>query len=359
MQRIGRDPAFMRRRLLAGAATLASAAVLNPARAQGSGLTVAVYAGQSSQLWRDVIAAPFSAQTGIRTEIFESALPAASIAQARGRPQFDAAVIANYSAPGLAARNLLEELTPDDIPAIRQVPELYWPRTSAGRLVGMPVYFSFYGIAYNNELARPADFASWNDLLDPKWRGKLSMSRANFVAAYDLTLYSKLNGGDERNIEPGIPPIRRLASNVLSVYTSMASLQSQLGRGEVIASPFYSTQVGMLKRSGVRNVDIAIPREGALNLSYMVVIPKGARNVAGAKRLLNAVLEPGPQVAFARDSLTFPMNPNVPLPAEVQQELGGSTEQMMARNYSPDWWVVGTHLPDRTRLVEEILQAGR
>jgi putative spermidine/putrescine transport system substrate-binding protein len=348
-----------RRTLLSGATTLATAAVIPSARAQGAGLTIAVYAGQSSQLWRDVVAVPFAQQTGIRTEIFESALPAASIAQSRGRPQFDAAVIANYSAPGLVERNLLEELTVDDIPAVRQVPERYWTRSSSGKLLGMPIYFSFYGIAFNTELVKAEDFASWNDLLDPKWRGKLSMSRANFVAAYDLTLFSKLNGGDERNIEPGIPPIRRLASNVLSVYTSMASLQSQLGRGEVVASPFYSTQVGMLKRSGVRNVDITIPREGAMNLSYMLVIPKGARNVAGAKRLLSSVLDPAPQIAFARDSLSFPMNANVALPADVQQELGGTTEQMMARNYSPDWWIVGSALPQRTRLVEEILQGGR
>jgi putative spermidine/putrescine transport system substrate-binding protein len=345
--------------MMGGAATLTAAAILPSARAQGAGLTIAVYAGQSSDLWRRVVAQPFTEQTGIRTEIFESALPAASIAQSRGRPQFDAAIIANYSAPGLATRNLLEELTPADIPAISQVPERYWTRNPSGKLLGMPVYFSFYGIAFNSELVKESDFASWNDLLDPKWRGKLSMSRANFVAAYDLTLYSKLNGGDERNIDPGVPAIRRLASNVLSVYTSMASLQSQLGRGEVVASPFYSTQVGMLKRSGVRNVDITIPREGALNLSYMLVIPKGAPNVAGAKRLLNAVLDPVPQIAFARESMTFPMNPSVSLPADVQEELGGTSEQMMTRNYSPDWWIVGSHLPQRTRLVEELLQAGR
>ncbi|WP_431285671.1 ABC transporter substrate-binding protein [Humitalea sp. 24SJ18S-53] len=344
-----------RRGLLGGAAAL----VAGSARAQAPGMTIAVYAGSSSAMWRDQVAAPFSAQSGIRTEIFESALPASSIAQSRGRPQFDAAVVANYSAPGLAERNLLEELTVEDIPAIRQVPEQYWTRNAAGKIIGMPVYFSFYGIAYNSELVRAADFASWNDLLDPKWKGKLSMSRASFVAAYDLTLYSKLAGGTDANIDPGIPSIRRLASNVLSVYTSMSSLQSQLSRGEVVAAPFYSTQVGMMKRSGVRNVDIVIPREGAMNLSYMLVIPKGARNMASAKRLLNSILEPAYQTAFAQEALSFPMNPTVDLPADVQAVLGGTTQEMMARNYSPDWWVVGSALPQRTRMIEELLQSSR
>jgi|GEM_PF-7057646 len=72
-----------------------------------------------------------------------------------------------------------------------------------------------------------------------------------------------------------------------------------------------------------------------MNLSYMLVIPKGARNVAGAKRLLCAVLDPAPRIAFARDSLSFPMNASVALPAEVQRELGATTEEMMSGNYRP------------------------
>jgi len=349
-------PAWTRRGLLGASATSLAAPGL---RAQESAITIAIYAGSSAALWRDRIAGPFTAQTGVKLEVFEAALPAAAVAQARGRPQFDVALIANYSAPGLAARNLLEDVTPEAIPAIRDIPERYWTRNTAGKLIGMPIYFSFYGIVYNTDLASAADFASWNDLLDPKWKGKLSMSRASFVAAYDLTLFSHLNGGTDANIEPGIPSIRRLASNVLGVYTSMSSLQSQLGRGEVVASPFYSTQVQLMKRAGIRNVDIVIPREGGMNLSYMLVIPKGARNVDGARKLLNTIVEPAYQIAFARESSSFPMNPKVTLPQDVQQELGGTTEQMMARNYSPDWWIIGSALPQRTRMIEEVLQTAR
>jgi guanylate kinase len=43
-------------------------------------------------------------------------------------------------------------------------------------------------------------------------------------------------------------------------------------------------------------------------------------------------------------------------PEALQRELGGSVQDMMARNVSADWYVVGSHLEERTRRVEELIQ---
>lgn len=90
-----------RRAVLGGlGATLAAPAVL---RAQSAGsVTIATFPGVSGALWRDAVAVPFTAQSGIRTEVFEAALPSMSIYQARGKPQFDVAVVANSRAPASA-----------------------------------------------------------------------------------------------------------------------------------------------------------------------------------------------------------------------------------------------------------------
>ncbi len=341
--------------LLAAALVLAGSAA--PGRAQSKpSVMVAVYPGVGEKMWREQVAVPFAKASGIPTDVFGPALPAAAVAQAEGHPQFNAALIAAYSFPGLAARGLLEELTPDDIPAIRNIPERFWPKTPDGKLIGMPVYFSIYGIAFNTELAKASDFQSWNNLLDKKWKGQVSMSRPSFVAAYDVTLQSKLNGGDERNVEPGYGFVEKLARNVLSVYTSMASLESQLGRGEVVASPFYSSEIKMMQRGGAPGIDIVIPREGGLMLPYMLVIPKGAENIAAAKKLLNAIVEPNYQIAFAREADEWPINPNVVLPEALQKEMGGTVEEAMAHNQTADWYVVGSALEERTRHVEELIQ---
>jgi putative spermidine/putrescine transport system substrate-binding protein len=326
------------------------------ALAETSDVTIAVYAGLAEKTWQKVLAEPMAASGGVRIKVFGSALPAASVAQAEGHPDFDIALIAAYSAPGLVKRDLVQILTPDEMPAIRKVPERLWPRTPDGKLMGMPVYYSIYGIAYNTELAKPADFQSWTNLLDARWKGQVSMSRASFVAAYDVTLFAKLNGGDEQNVEPGYRFVEKLARNVLSVYTSMASLESQLGRGEVVAAPFYSNEVKSLRRSGVSNIDITIPKEGGLMLPYLLIIPKGAAHSEAAMRVLNAVVEPKYQIGFAQEAGDWPINPEVELPDALQHELGGSVQDMMARNISADWYVVGSHLEERTHRVEELIQ---
>jgi len=319
-------------------------------------LVIASYAGESARLWQQAVAEPFTKETGMPTSIFESPLPSASVASAQGQPQFHAAIIGAYQVPNIESQ--IEQLTPDDVPNIKEIPEKYWVRTSSGKLAGVPIYFSYLGIAYNTDLAKAADFTSWNDLAARKWKDRISISRPVFVAAYDLTLYAKLAGGDENDIKPGIDLLSRIAGNALNVYTSMASVQAQLGRGEVVATPFYSTQIILLRRAGVTNVDLTTPKEGGLLLSYLLVIPKGAKNLEGAKKLLNAAIRPDYQLRLA-DGGVWPINPNTKLTPELEKQMGGTLQDAMARNYAPNWYTVGKANPERTRLVEDIIEKAR
>jgi len=353
--------AITRRGLAAhGLAALAAAMGAPAARAQASPrIIVATYPGLGTRSWRSIVTDPFSKQSGIATEVFETALPAAAIAQAEGRPQFNAAVIAAYQTPNLVKRGLLELFTPDDLPGIRRVPEKFWLRTPEGLLMGVPVYFALFGIAYSTDLVKPADFKSWNNLLDPQWKGQLSISRPNFLAAYDVNLYAHLNGGSEHNIQPGLDFLRKLIPQALNVYNSMASIEAQLGRGEVAAAPFYANEVAMLRRHGTSEVGVVIPDEGGLVLPYLLVAPKGGPDPGAAKQLLNAILEPQYQAGFSQDSLTWPMNPATTLPAALVQEMGGSTDQILARNYSPDWWTIGSNLAENTKTIDALMHSVR
>ena len=317
---------------------------------------IATYAGLGTALWKRIVTEPFTKETGVVADVFESALPAASVAQAEGRPQFDLALVAAYSVPGLIKRNLVELLTPDNIPGIRNVPERMWLRTPEGRLMGMPVYFGLFGIAYNTELAKPSDFSSWKSLLDPKWKGEISITRPNFLAAYDVQLYAKLGGGSETNLQPGYDFLRKLVPQTLNFYSSMASLEAQLERGEVVAAAFYANEIAMLRRKGSTEVAMRIPDEGGLILPYLLILPKGAAHPEAAKQLMNAIVEPRYQAAFAQESLVWPMNDKTPLPDGLRKEMGMSAEEAVARNISLDWWTVGSNLQAETYKIETMLQ---
>ncbi|WP_342643648.1 extracellular solute-binding protein [Rhodoligotrophos ferricapiens] len=321
-------------------------------------VTIATYGGDFAKSWRETVAEPFEKSTEIKTEIFETPSPASAVESSQGRPTFQLAITAGYSANRLAAAGKVEELDPKDIPNLAKIPPEYLVKAPSGRLAGIPVNFEYLGIAYNTDMAKPSDFSSWNNLLDPKWKDQISMSRASYVAAYDLTLYSILNGGNAANIEPGLPKIKELASNVLSVYTSMSNLEAQLGRGEVVAAPFYSGNVALLKLAGVKNIDMVRPKEGGLLLPYLLVIPKGASNLDATKKLLNEILTPDYQRGFVKTG-AWPVNPEAELSSEDQKLLGGTLKDVMANTLTADWGEVAKNLPERTRMVEEIIQTAK
>ena len=321
-------------------------------------VTMAAWGGGGAVTIKRAYAAPFTEATGIPFELVEVPDPTAAISAAQGQPPYNVAVAASFQAVALANRGLVHELTPEDIPEINNIPREYWVTNDEGKIIGMPVYFLYLGIAYNTDLAEESDFQSWHDLVDSKWKDQVSMTRPVFAAPYDLTMFAKINGGDEKNIEPGVPMLRSLAENTLNVYTSMANFQSQLSRGEVAAAPYYSSQIMIMKRQGVENVDMIIPEEGGLALSYLYVIPKGAKDVESAKKFLNSVAKVQSQLLAAEDGY-LPLNPQAELTPELAAEFGFTLEELMERTYAPDWNVIGSAIEERVSLVEEIIDSAQ
>lgn len=342
-----------RRTFVAGSAAVTLGSRLTPAFAADDRVIFATWGGGGATMFRDIYAGPFTKKTGIPVTISEVPDPSAVIAAAQGHPQHNVIIAASFQAATLARNGLIEELTEDDIPAIKKVPSNYWVKNADGKLIGMPVYFLYYGIAYNTAAAKPSDFASWKVLADAKWRDKISITRPVFLAPYDLTLYAKLNGGDERNIEPGIPLLEAVAKNAPASYTSMASLQQQLAVGDVVAAPFYSGQVQNLRKAGQKDIAITLPDDGGLALSYMLCIPKNAPGKAAALRYLNEVIDPDVQVGFSRSGF-LPLT-DTAVPADIEQDLGLTMAEVRKRTWSPDWYVVSEKIEERVRLVEQIL----
>ncbi|MBN8944508.1 MAG: extracellular solute-binding protein [Rhizobiales bacterium] len=347
-----------RRDFLAGSVALASAPLILPARANNDRIVMACWGGGTARMWRDVFGKPFTAASNIPVTVAEVADPAAAIAAAQGRPQHNVIIAASFQGASLARRGLIEEFDPAELPNLKHIPEQYWIRNSAGKILGMPVYFIYYGVAYSTARCKASDFESWKSLADRRWKGQLSITRPVFLAPYDLTICSKVMGGTEVNIQPGIPLLRDIARNAATAYTSMAQLQQQLAQGEVQAAPFYSSQVQLLRRSGETNVDITIPGEGGLVLSYVLAVPKGAPNRDAAVRFLNDSIAPPKQIEAARNAY-LPLSTNVTLPEDVSKDYGMTIEQVRGRNWAPDWYAIAGELEERMRLVQKIADEAR
>ncbi|TDR90221.1 extracellular solute-binding protein [Enterovirga rhinocerotis] len=347
-----------RRDFLAGSAALTSAPWIIPARASDDRIVMACWGGGTARMWRDAFGKPFTADTKIPVTVAEVPDPSAAIAAAQGRPQHNVIIAASFQGASLARRGLIEEFDASELPNLKHIPEKYWIKNEAGKVLGMPIYFIYYGVAYNTKSSKADDFASWKNLAEPKWKGLLSITRPIFFAPYDLTICSKVMGGNEVNIEPGIPLLQGIARNAVSSYTSMASLQQQLALGEVSAAPFYSSQVQLLRRSGEKGVDIVIPQEGGLVLSYILAIPKNSGSRAAAIRFLNESISPPKQIEAARNAY-LPLSNNVELPADLSKDYGMTMDEVRGRNWAPDWYAVAGQIEERMRLVQRIIDEAR
>ncbi|WP_371038649.1 PotD/PotF family extracellular solute-binding protein [Rhodosalinus sp. FB01] len=340
---------------LTASAALAAVATISSAQTADDVVRIGVWGGSPGTMFRELLGAAFTEKTGIPVEVYEMPSAGAAIVAAEGETDFNVGVITGFEVAQLSQRGLLKEFTYDQLPSMRDFPEEVQPLTEDGeRLFGVPSYYIFYGIARNTDFTSEEDFASWQSLVDPKWKGRISVTRPVFMSVYDLTLYAYLNGGDETNIEPGIPFLRQVIENALTVYPSMGTFNSMIAQGEIIAGPYYSSVNFLKVKDDSTNFRVELPEEGGLLLPYAVVQPAGTPESPAAEAFLEFVASPEAQSLVAQYTY-MPMNPKATIPPEFEEFLGMSAEELLDKLYKPDWNVIADAQEERVRLVEQII----
>ncbi|TCT02242.1 ABC transporter substrate-binding protein [Aquabacter spiritensis] len=328
-----------------------------PAGAQQ--VSMAAWGGGVGATWRESFAKQFQAETGIPVTVTDVPSPEAQIRAQKGAPQYNAAIVTFFEAANLYRDGLIESFSDKDLPIIADVPAKSRLTGPDGRLLGMPVYFMYYGIAVNTALAKPSDFASWKDLAAAKWKGQLAVTRPIYASTYDLTVLAYASGGNEKDVTGGIELFDKIAGNAMTVYSSMAQMNQLISRGEVAAGPYYSTRIWSMKREGLKDVDFVLPKEGALMLPYVLVVPKGAPDLETAKKWLNYAGTTAPQLRATAMSGYFPLNDTAKLPAAEEQMLGMPLAALKAKLIQPDWMVIAAAQRERANIVEQILAKNR
>jgi len=337
--------------------SIAAAVIAASGASQAQEITMATWGGGVGKAWREAFAEPFTKQTNIDVKIVEVPTPEAQVRAQKDAPKFNAALSSLFEASQMYADGLLEDFDMADFPALKDVPEKYLLKAPNGRLIGVSTYFAYYGIAVNTDLAPASAFSSWKDLADPKWAGKLSVTRPVYSSAYDLTIMSVAEGGSERDTDKGLALLSKVAKNSLAMYSSMAQMNQLLQRGEVTAAPYYSTRVWQMKREGLKNIEMVIPKEGALMLPYIVVVPKNAKGREAYMKWLNYVAQPEGQVRIADIAGYLPLNSKAELTPAAKEHLGQPLIALRDSLYQPDWNYIAENRKTRMEQVERAMAA--
>jgi iron(III) transport system substrate-binding protein len=262
------------------------------AKAEG---TVTLYTGLIGSPTSATIAKEFTKQYGIKVEVLEvratelrERLRAESVS---GRHLADVMNTSNNQTRQLFA----EDGTVQPFGGVPNQGRLRQAMTDAAKApeIQVPIFGIYYAILANTKLVGAGDMPkSWQDLLDPKWKGKILADDARavggghtfFVATYDRF---------------GVDFHRRLATQDVQFTRDMREAEHRVARGEfAFYIPFGVTNAAPLKGLPVR---LVIPDEGATFTLYTASMVKDAPHPNAARLLISFMISDAGQRVYAKE----------------------------------------------------------
>jgi iron(III) transport system substrate-binding protein len=267
--------------------------VVSAAKAEGR---LVFYNGVASTVVMKTITDEFEKRYGIRvdtlsgrpTEVRERI----RVEQAAGRAVGDVAMD-GFTVDQPAYASLFEPH--EGVPAGAR---LVAPYVDNGRL--LPVTATRLGILVNTRLVRPADEpASWQDLLDPKWKGKIlsddPRAAGGGAIAYDV-FYEKL----------GRQFVEKLAAQKPTFGRDVIVNQRRVAQGEFpLYMPFNFQSVPNVVGLPVK---LVVPKEGYPYIGILVARIKGAPHPNAARLFMNHLLESQQQRRFLENGFATVTN---------------------------------------------------
>lgn len=208
------------------------------------------------------------------------------------------------------------------------------------------------GLVYNTKHVKDKP-TSWDDLANPKYKGKVGIPVYSWVGSQLLHAINKAHGGTEANVDPGIKASAAIVRGNDAVMVQHSNMGDQLlQREEIWIMPFWTGRMLNLKASGVP-VDIYYQKD-FLFADVGYVVPSHGRNLQLAQKLINATLAPEPQLEILKRFKYQPTNRKVVVP----DDLKGAVLPEYAKNRAAqiDWKKVNEYADrDLERWNKEVL----
>ena len=146
-------------------------------------------------------------------------------------PTIDIAFSTNDALEQAASENLLVPIDLKAAPGLSALPQKFVHKNY------LEVMNILFGLVYRKDMA-PFELSKWEDLADPRLKGKLGVPTAQFAGGRWLIMAALANGGSENNIDPGLAFLKRIKPNVLSFYSTDGESVKVIQSGEVAVAGF-------------------------------------------------------------------------------------------------------------------------
>jgi len=178
---------------------------------------------------------------------------------------------------------------------------------------GVGYMMSAVGILYNkNAIKEPP--TSWSALWDPANRGRVTMFDYDMRA---IAIAAKLNGGSERNPDPGFKVWSENAKNLRALVDSNDGIKNLVSSGDAWMAPWFSNIAKVWIEEGAP-LGLAIPKEGAIAFPLFLAMVNGVTPAQQAvcEDLINELLSPDNAGRYGTLTKGIPLTTDAKLSAE-------------------------------------------
>ncbi len=287
--------------------------------AQGK-LTVAAYGGSFEEMMRKEIMPAFEKKTGATLQYVagNSTDNIARMQAQRGNQEVDVAIVDDGPMYQAVALGLCGEVKGVNFGELYPVADM---KTGKSVTIGVVATGLMYNTKYfaDHKMAAPA---SWTDIENPKYRGKLVIPPLNNTYGLQtVIMMARLNGGGEKNIDPGFKVMKdKVAPNVLAFEPQPGKMTELFQSGQAIIAVWGSGRVKAFQDTGFP-VEFVYPKEGAMALGISAC-PVAKQNPSPlAQQFIQFLLQPDTQVMLAKGAGAGPVNRKTVLPTELQKGL--------------------------------------
>jgi putative spermidine/putrescine transport system substrate-binding protein len=316
-----------RRTLLRDTLALVGAALLVPclAHAQPAGVesevVLAGYGGTYEQFTQKLVIPAFEKATGIKVKLVVGTALSnyAKVVAARNNPEIDVYWSNELTHAAGKQQGLYEKLDPKVLTNLVDV----YDSAKDPDGIGVSSHVQATGFQYNSKAFRDAGIpapTSWNDLWDPRLKGKVALYSFNVAFSQDLlVLLTKLAGGTEKDVRPGLERLKTLkASGNLAMFASSpAELDNMLIQEQAWITVNGGPRAYILKDRGAP-IDFAVPKEGGGYFTNYFDVVKNAPHPKAAQLLVNFLIGAEIQLIIARDVIAAPINRSVTIPDSLK-----------------------------------------
>ncbi|KHD85387.1 spermidine/putrescine ABC transporter substrate-binding protein [Heyndrickxia ginsengihumi] len=264
---------------------------LNSTKGSASGNTLTIYN------WGDYIdpalIKKFEKETGIHViyQTFDSN-EAMMTKISQGGTTFDVAVPSEYAVDKMKKEHLLIPIDHKKLSNLKYIDSRFMNLSfDPHNKYSVPYFWGTVGIVYNSSMLHGKKITGWNDLWDKDLKNEILLvdgAREEIGMSLNSLHYS-LNDTNEKHLEQAKVKLDRLTPNVKAIVGD--EIKMLLANEEAAIGVVWSGDAAEIMSENDK-LNYVVPKEGSNLWFDNIVIPKTAKNVEGAHKFINFMLDP-------------------------------------------------------------------